>query len=115
MGTSILIRSKQEKEIKNIRDLLYLIFNNPKVRLENPENMSMKAEEFLNLCRDRKAEVTRWRENWELLEITKSQYYNMLTKLIGAGLIERKEGLYVPSRNFTRYLYRLEEIWEDWR
>ena len=124
MPSTILIKSKQESEIKEIRNILDLVFIKPDTRLENPELISMKAEEFLRLCRDRKAMKSDYEKIQAKLGITPSQYYNILKKLKGVGLIEMSEiksgeeqfeKIYIPSSNFTRYLRKLEEVWENWR
>lgn len=68
-------------------------------KTSNKSNIDLKAREFMSLLPFPDCE---WQHNIEKLDITKSAYTSIISKLRGLGIIKKEEGIWRYSDKFAR-------------
>jgi hypothetical protein len=86
------------------------------LRLFQEEATAMRGKKFLSMVEERQrsgnAMKTReWKQLLADLEISRSAFYAMRNKLLGAGLISNKGGEYRLSGMFSRDLVDMARWW----
>ncbi len=72
------------------------------------EELALEAELFWQELKKRGGmPIKEWRKWVQRRNMSVGQYYNMLRKLIGAGFIEKRGGMWRISSNFLRELEQL--------
>jgi len=95
-----------------IDGLLELIF------YKNPDLIRI-ARAFLEEIKRRQRERTPypasdWKEYLKEQGITHSNYFSVVGRLCGAGLLRRERGYYYVSRDFSTFLSQMEDVWNAW-
>ncbi|MBN1235533.1 MAG: hypothetical protein JW999_05715 [Methanotrichaceae archaeon] len=111
-STTIKVRSKSEYAISRSRDPYHELM----LRLFQEETTAQRGQKFLAIVEERQKSGDPLRTNeWEqlLLElnVSRSAYYAMRNKLLGAGLITNKGGKYRLTGTFSRDLMDMARWW----
>lgn len=111
-ATTIKIRSKAEYAISHSRDPFMELM----LRLFQDESTAVRGRRFLALVEERQhsgnpIKTSEWKELLEELRVSRSAYYAMRNKLLGAGLISNKGGEYRLSGTFSRDLVDMARWW----
>jgi len=113
-STTIIVKKRKKDRITMSRDpmleLSKRIFRNRKTQ--------KRAKAFLSDIIDRKIEdnplmSTEWKKYIKKWDISRSSFYSMRNQLIGAGLIEIRNGEYHPSTQFSKDLIDMADWWKS--
>lgn len=111
-ATTIKIRSKSEYSISRSRDPYQELM----LRLFQDETTAMRGRSFLTLVEERQRredplKTREWKQVMEELKVSRSAFYAMRNKLLGAGLITNRGGEYRLSGMFSRDLVDMARWW----
>ena len=111
-ATTLKIRSKSEFAISRSRDP----YNELMLRLFQEEATALRGQKFLNIVESRQKsgrpiKTSEWKQILAELGISRSAFYAMRNKLLGAGLITNKGGEYRLSGMFSRDLVDMARWW----
>jgi hypothetical protein len=111
-ATTLKVRSKSEYAISRSRDPYHELM----LRLFQEEATALRGEKFLAMVeeRQRKGEpltIQEWKPLLVELNVSRSAFYAMRNKLLGAGLISNKGGEYRLSGMFSRDLMDMARWW----
>ncbi len=111
-ATTIKIRSKSEFAISRSRDPYHELM----LRLFQEEATALRGRRFLSIVEERQRSgnplrTREWKLLLEELGISRSAFYAMRNKLLGAGLISNKGGEYRLSGMFSRDLTDMARWW----
>jgi hypothetical protein len=111
-ATTLKVRSKSEYAISHSRDPYHELM----LRLFQEEATALRGQKFLAIVeeRQRKGEplkVQEWKPLLVELNVSRSAFYAMRNKLLGAGLISNKGGEYRLSGMFSRDLVDMARWW----
>jgi len=111
-ATTLKVRSKSEYAISRSRDPYHELM----LRLFQEETTALRGGKFLAMVEERQKSGDPLKtEEWEqlLLElnVSRSAFYAMRNKLLGAGLIINKSGEYRLSGMFSRDLMDMARWW----
>ncbi len=97
---------------KGIEGLFELIF----YRKPSLSNVAKRFVENLVTDQNRKGmSVSDWRSWTHEVGITQRQYYDVVSKLRGVGMVRKERGRYILSRDFSRMLAEMADVWDAWR
>lgn len=110
--TTLKVRSKSEYAISRSRDPYYELM----LRLFQEEATAMRGRRFLTLVEERQRngdpmKTHEWRSLLAELNVSRSAFYAMRNKLLGAGLISNKGREYRLSGMFSRDLMDMARWW----
>jgi len=111
-ATTLKVRSKSEYAISHSRDPYHELM----LRLFQEETTALRGRKFLLMVEDRQKSGDPLKtEEWERLlidlDVSRSAFYAMRNKLLGAGLITNKGGEYRLSGMFSRDLMDMARWW----
>jgi hypothetical protein len=111
-ATTLKVRSKSEYAISRSRDPYHELM----LRLFQEETTALRGRKFLLMVEDRQKSGDPLKtEEWERLlidlDVSRSAFYAMRNKLLGAGLITNKGGEYRLSGMFSRDLIDMARWW----
>jgi hypothetical protein len=111
-ATTLKVRSKSEYAISRSRDPFHELM----LRLFQEETTALRGRKFLNIIETRQKDgnpvrTSEWRALLEELDVSRSAYYAMRNKLLGAGLVSSKGGEYRLSASFSRDLIDMARWW----
>ena len=111
-ATTIKVRSKSEYAISRSRDPYHELM----LRLFQEETTAVRGRKFLLMVEDRQKsgdplKVEEWVQLLVELNVSRSAFYAMRNKLLGAGLITNKGGEYRLSGMFSRDLMDMARWW----
>ena len=80
------------------------------------ERTAIRAERFLEMILEREASgnpirTKEWHRLLDEFEISRSSFYAMRNKLLGAGMITNKKGVYRASGQFSKDLVDIARWW----
>jgi hypothetical protein len=111
-ATTIKIRSKSEYAISHSKDPYLELM----LRLFQDESTAMRGRKFLALVEERQKsgqpiKTQEWKQLLDELKVSRSAFYAMRNKLLGAGLITNRGGEYRLSGVFSRDLADMARWW----
>jgi hypothetical protein len=111
-ATTLKIRSKSEYAISRSRDPYHELM----LRLFQEEATALRGQKFLNIVESRQKsghpmKASEWKQLLEELGVSRSAFYAMRNKLLGAGLITNRGGEYRLSGMFSRDLVDMARWW----
>ena len=111
-ATTLKVRSKSEYAISRSRDPYHELM----LRLFQEEATAERGRRFLNIVEERQKsgdplKTREWRELIVELGVSRSSFYAMRNKLLGAGMITNKGGEYRLSGMFSRDLMDMARWW----
>lgn len=111
-ATTLKIRSKSEHSISHSRDP----YNELMLRLFQDETTAHRGRKFLAIIEERQRlgdplKTAEWKGLLEELGVSRSAFYAMRNKLLGAGLITNRGGEYKLSGMFSRDLVDMARWW----
>ena len=111
-ATTLKIRSKSEYWISRSRDPYMELM----LRLFQEETTALRGKTFLAMVEERQKggeplETKEWKQIIEVLGVSRSAFYAMRNKLLGAGLITSRGGEYRLSGSFSRDLVDMSRWW----
>ncbi len=111
-ATTLKVRSKSEYAISRSRDPYHELM----LRLFQEETTALRGRKFLLMVEERQKSGDPLKtEEWERLlidlDVSRSAFYAMRNKLLGAGLITNKGGEYRLSGMFSRDLMDMARWW----
>ncbi len=111
-ATTIKIRSKSEYAISRSRDPYHELMQ----RLFQDETTALRGRKFLAIVEERQKggdplKAGEWKALLDELDVSRSAFYAMRNKLLGAGLISNKGGEYKLSGMFSRDLMDMARWW----
>lgn len=111
-ATTIKIRSKSEYMISRSRDPYQELM----LRLFQDETTAVRGRKFLSMVEDRQTsgnpiKTKEWKGIMEELGVSRSAFYAMRNKLLGAGLIVNRAGEYRLSGAFSKDLIDMARWW----
>jgi hypothetical protein len=111
-ATTIKVRSKSEHSISHSRDPYQELM----LRLFQDEASAARGRRFLAMVEDGQKQglpikTSDWKRLTEELEVSRSAFYAMRNKLLGAGLITNKGGEYRLSGMFSKDLVDMARWW----
>lgn len=110
--TTLKVRSKSEYAISRSRDPYHELM----LRLFQDETTALRGRKFLAVVEERQRNgdplrAEEWKKLLEELNVSRSAFYAMRNKLLGAGLITNKGGEYRLSGMFSRDLVDMARWW----
>ena len=110
--TTLKVRSKSEFAISRSRDPYHELM----LRLFQEEATALRGRKFLSIVEERQRsgdplKTREWKQLLDELDISRSAFYAMRNKLLGAGLISNKGGEYRLSGMFSRDLVDMARWW----
>jgi len=110
--TTLKVRSKSEYAISRSRDPYHELM----LRLFQDEITATRGRRFLAMVEERQRngdplKAEEWKKLLEELNVSRSAFYAMRNKLLGAGLITNKGGEYKLSGMFSRDLMDMARWW----
>ena len=110
--TTLKVRSKSEYAISRSRDPYHELM----LRLFQDETTAVRGRRFLAMVEERQRNgnplrAEEWKKLLEELNVSRSAFYAMRNKLLGAGLITNKGGEYRLSGMFSRDLMDMARWW----
>ncbi len=110
--TTLKVRSKSEYAISRSRDPYHELM----LRLFQDETTAIRGRRFLAIVEERQRsgdplKAEEWKKLLEELNVSRSAFYAMRNKLLGAGLITNKGGEYKLSGMFSRDLMDMARWW----
>jgi len=111
-ATTLKVRSKSEYAISRSRDPYHELM----LRLFQEEATAERGQKFLVIVEERQKggdplKTCEWRELLIELKVSRSAFYAMRNKLLGAGMITNKGGEYRLSGIFSRDLIDMARWW----
>jgi len=111
-ATTIKVRSKSEYAISRSRDPYHELM----LRLFQEETTAQRGQKFLTMVEERQKsgdllKTKEWEQLLLELNVSRSAFYAMRNKLLGAGLIINKGGEYRLSGTFSRDLMDMARWW----
>lgn len=111
-ATTLKVRSKSEYAISRSRDPYHELM----LRLFQEENTALRGRKFLLMVEERQKsgdpiKTEEWEQLLNDLDVSRSAFYAMRNKLLGAGLITNKGGEYRLSGMFSRDLMDMARWW----
>jgi hypothetical protein len=111
-ATTLKVRSKSEYAISRSRDPYHELM----LRLFQEETTARRGRKFLQMVEDRQEsgdplKTEEWGRLLIDLDVSRSAFYAMRNKLLGAGLITNKGGEYRLSGMFSRDLMDMARWW----
>ena len=111
-ATTLKVRSKSEYAISRSRDPYHELM----IRLFQEEATAERGQKFLVIVEERQKrgdplKASEWRELLVELKVSRSAFYAMRNKLLGAGMITNKGGEYRLSGIFSRDLMDMARWW----
>jgi hypothetical protein len=111
-ATTLKVRSKSEYAISRSRDPYYELM----LRLFQEEATATRGRRFLTLVEVRQRDgdpmkTHEWKTLLVELDVSRSAFYAMRNKLLGAGMISNKGGEYRLSGMFSRDLMDMARWW----
>jgi hypothetical protein len=111
-ATTIKVRSKSEYTISRSRDPYHELM----LRLFQEETTAQRGQKFLIMVEERQKssnplKTKEWEQLLVELNVSRSAFYAMRNKLLGAGLITNKGGEYRLSGTFSRDLMDMARWW----
>jgi len=111
-ATTIKVRSKSEYAISRSRDPYHELM----LRLFQEETTAQRGQKFLTMVEERQKsgdllKTKKWEQLLLELNVSRSAFYAMRNKLLGAGLITNKGGEYRLSGTFSRDLMDMARWW----
>ena len=111
-ATTLKVRSKPEYAISRSRDPYHELM----LRLFQEEATAERGQKFLVIVEERQKrgdplKASEWRELLVELKVSRSAFYAMRNKLLGAGMITNKGGEYRLSGIFSRDLMDMARWW----
>lgn len=111
-ATTIKIRSKSEYIVSRSRDPYHELM----LRLFQDETTAMRGRRFLGIVEERQRaddplKTHEWKSLIEELNVSRSAFYAMRNKLLGAGLIAIRGGEYRLSGMFSKDLTDMARWW----
>ena len=111
-ATTLKVRSKSEYAISRYRDPYHELM----LRLFQEEATAERGQKFLVIVEERQKrgdplKASEWRELLVELKVSRSAFYAMRNKLLGAGMITNKGGEYRLSGIFSRDLMDMARWW----
>ncbi len=111
-STSFIIRSDANTRVTASRDPFYELMR----RLFQDESTAIRGQRFLELIIEREESgspmrTNEWRQMLDEFEISRSSFYAMRNKLLGAGMITNKKGVYRLSGQFSKDLIDIARWW----
>jgi hypothetical protein len=111
-ATTLKVRSKSEYAISHSKDPYLELM----LRLFQDESTAIRGRKFLGLVEERQlsgnpVKTREWKQLLEELKVSRSAFYAMRNKLLGAGLIANKGGEYRLSGTFSRDLVDMARWW----
>ena len=111
-ATTIKIRSKSEYAVSRSRDPYHELM----LRLFQEETTAQRGRRFLTMVEERQksgdpVKTDEWERLLIDLDVSRSAFYAMRNKLLGAGLITNKGGEYRLSGVFSRDLMDMARWW----
>ena len=111
-STSLIVRSDANTRITASRDPFYELMR----RLFQNESSAIRGQRFVMLILERDAsgnpiQTEEWRQLLDEFDISISSFYAMRNKLLGAGMITNKKGVYRVSGQFGKDLVDMARWW----
>ena len=111
-ATTLKVRSKSAYAISRSRDPYHELM----LRLFQEEATAERGQKFLVIVEERQKrgdplKASEWRELLVELKVSRSAFYAMRNKLLGAGMITNKGGEYRLSGIFSRDLMDMARWW----
>jgi len=111
-ATTLKVRSKSEYAISRSRDPYHELM----LRLFQEETTALRGGKFLVMVEERQKsgdplKTEEWEQLLVELNVSRSAFYAMRNKLLGAGLIINKSGEYRLSGMFSRDLMDMARWW----
>ena len=111
-ATTLKVRSKSEYAISRCRDPYHELM----LRLFQEETTAQRGGKFLVMVEERQKsgdplKTEEWEQLLVELNVSRSAFYAMRNKLLGAGLIINKSGEYRLSGMFSRDLMDMARWW----
>jgi hypothetical protein len=111
-ATTIKVRSKSEYAISHSKDPYMELM----LRLFQDESTAIRGHKFLTMVEEKQKignpiRTRDWKQLLEELNVSRSAFYAMRNKLLGAGLITNKGGEYRLSGMFSRDLMDMARWW----
>jgi hypothetical protein len=111
-ATTLKVRSKSEYAISRSRDPYHELM----LRLFQEEATAARGQRFLAMVEERQKrgdplKTAEWEKLLSELNVSRSAFYAMRNKLLGAGLISNKGGEYRLSGMFSRDLMDMARWW----
>lgn len=111
-ATTIKVRSKSEYAVSRSRDPYHELM----LRLFQEEITAQRGRRFLTMVEERQksgdpVKTDEWERLLIDLDVSRSAFYAMRNKLLGAGLITNKGGEYRLSGVFSRDLMDMARWW----
>jgi hypothetical protein len=111
-ATTIKVRSKSEYAISHSKDPYMELM----LRLFQDESTALRGHKFLTMVEERQKmdnpiRTRDWKQLLVELNVSRSAFYAMRNKLLGAGLITNKNGEYRLSGMFSRDLVDMARWW----
>ena len=111
-ATTLKVRSKSEYAISRCRDPYHELM----LRLFQEETTAQRGGKFLVMVEERQKsgdplKTAEWEQLLIELNVSRSAFYAMRNKLLGAGLITNKGGEYRLSGMFSRDLMDMARWW----
>jgi hypothetical protein len=111
-ATTLKVRSKSEYAISRSRDPYHELM----LRLFQEETTAQRGGKFLVMVEERQKsgdplKTEEWKPLLVELNVSRSAFYAMRNKLLGAGLITNKSGEYRLSGMFSRDLMDMARWW----
>lgn len=111
-ATTLKIRSKSEYAVTRSRDP----YSELMLRLFQDETTAHRGRRFLTIVEERQRsgdplKIDEWNHLLEELGVSRSAFYAMRNKLLGAGLISNKGGEYRLSGMFSHDLVDMARWW----
>jgi len=111
-ATTLKVRSKSEYAISRSRDPYHELM----LRLFQEETTALRGGKFLVMVEERQKsgdplKTEEWEQLLVELNVSRSAFYAMRNKLLGAGLIVNKSGEYRLSGMFSRDLMDMARWW----
>jgi hypothetical protein len=111
-STSLIVRSDANARITASQDPFYELMR----RLFQNESSAIRGQRFVMLILEREASgnpirTEEWGQLLDEFEISISSFYAMRNKLLGAGMITNKKGVYRVSGQFGKDLVDMARWW----
>lgn len=111
-ATTLKIRSKSEFTVSRSRDPYHELM----LRLFQDETTAQRGRKFLIIVEERQKSgkplrTREWKQLLEELDVSRSAFYAMRNKLLGAGMITNRSGEYRLSGMFSRDLVDMARWW----
>lgn len=111
-ATTLKVRSKSEYAISRSRDPYHELM----LRLFQEEATALRGQKFLAMVEERQRsgdplKTREWKHLLAELDVSRSAFYAMRNKLLGAGLISNRGGEYRLSGMFSRDLVDMARWW----